>query len=118
MSEHEPTFGERLQAWRTEQSIGRRAIQQKTGMSLGYLHEIENDRYLPSEAHVRAIADALGQPAEAMVFERNKAFFAEKGLDPEAAARLYELGELSASERQRLTQLLAELAALRHMPDL
>jgi transcriptional regulator with XRE-family HTH domain len=99
------SFGEYLVALREERGVSRRKLNERTGLSLSYLHEVERGDYLPGPKNLRKIAKALGTSADDLIRERDRIEFERMGLDSEATLLLKEMGELSDDERERITRL-------------
>lgn len=54
-----PKVGGAIRRWRTERGLTLSAVAQRSGLNLGYLSQIENDKASPSLDALAAIADAL-----------------------------------------------------------
>lgn len=61
------TFGEELKDARESRGIGRTKLGELTGLSLSYLHYIENDRVLPGPDNLKKIAKAINKASKQKV---------------------------------------------------
>ena len=52
-----------MRRWRTERGLTLAAVAERSGLNVGYLSQIENDKASPSLDALAAVADALGVPA-------------------------------------------------------
>lgn len=107
------SFGQYLVACREERGISRRKLNELSGLSLSYLHEIETGQYLPGPDNLKKIAKALRIDEEALLRERDMVELGRMGLDPEAALQLKQLGPLSHSERQKFARWFRGVQASR-----
>lgn len=57
------TFGETLIDFRERHGVGRRRLHELTGLSLSYLHYIENDRVLPGHDNLEKLAKGISDHA-------------------------------------------------------
>ena len=58
-----PAVGIQIKRWRTERSLTLANVAERSGLNVGYLSQIENDKASPSLQCLAAIADALEVPA-------------------------------------------------------
>jgi transcriptional regulator with XRE-family HTH domain len=107
------TFGDYLISIREERDVSRRKLNELTGLSLSYLHEIETDRYLPGPDNLRKIAKALRFDVDELLRARDRIEFERMGLDPDATLMLKEMGELTDDERRRLVRLYRRIKSER-----
>lgn len=110
------SLGAHLVGLRERRDIGRKELARKTGLSLSYLHYVENDRTIPGLDKLELIAKRLGlSPAEkgALVEERQIAELRRLGVArPEVTILLNRLGDrISEEDYQRLLTEIAELAS-------
>jgi transcriptional regulator with XRE-family HTH domain len=106
-------FGRYLVELREKHGVSRRRLNEMTGLSLSYLHEIEKGNYLPGPENLRKIAVALGEDPEQLLRERDRVQFERLGLDPELSLLLKEAGELSDDERSTLLRTYRNVLARR-----
>ncbi len=106
-------FGARLVALRTERDVGRRKLKDLTGLSLSYLHEIENNVYLPSHERLEVIADALGikgADRKQLLADRERAELARLGFDEaDVTLLLKEAGPLTDDARAKIVDVLNDV---------
>lgn len=109
----EQDLGATLIALRTERDIGRRKLKDLTGLSLSYLHEIENNVYLPSRERLELIADALkikGSEREQLLSDRDRAELKKLGFeDADVTLLLKEAGPLTDEAREKIMQVLSDV---------
>lgn len=105
-------YGRYLVELRESYGCSRRRLNERTGISLSYLHEIEKGDYLPGHENLRRIARALVEDeagaerlAAEMIAERDRVEYQRMGLDPDVTLLAKEVGELSDEERKRFTRL-------------
>ncbi len=55
--------GAQVRRWRAERGLTLAAVAERSGLNIGYLSQIENDKASPSLDTLAAVADALGVPA-------------------------------------------------------
>ncbi len=55
--------GREVRRWRTERALTLAAVAERSGLNIGYLSQIENDKATPSLDALAALADALEVPA-------------------------------------------------------
>jgi transcriptional regulator with XRE-family HTH domain len=55
--------GRQVRRWRTERGLTLTAVAERSGLNVGYLSQIENDKASPSLACLASLADALDVPA-------------------------------------------------------
>ena len=58
-----PAVGVQIRRWRTERGLTLANVADRSGLNIGYLSQIENDKASPSLACLTSIADALEVPA-------------------------------------------------------
>ena len=58
-----PAVGVQIKRWRTERGLTLANVAERSGLNVGYLSQIENDKASPSLACLASIADALEVPA-------------------------------------------------------
>ncbi len=58
-----PAVGVQIKRWRTERGLTLANVAERSGLNLGYLSQIENDKASPSLQGLASIADALDVPA-------------------------------------------------------
>ena len=58
-----PAVGVQIKRWRTERALTLANVAERSGLNVGYLSQIENDKASPSLGCLMAIADALEVPA-------------------------------------------------------
>ena len=58
-----PAVGVQIKRWRTERGLTLANVAERSGLNVGYLSQIENDKASPSLGCLMAIADALEVPA-------------------------------------------------------
>ena len=61
-SARRPRVGPAIRRWRTERGLTLSAVAARSGLNLGYLSQIENDKASPSLDALAAIAEALAVP--------------------------------------------------------
>src|SRR5688500_2584333 len=54
--------GAQVRRWRAERGLTLAGIAERTGLNIGYLSQIENDKALPSLTCLASLADALEVP--------------------------------------------------------
>lgn len=64
-----PAVGIQIKRWRTERGLTLAKVAERSGLNLGYLSQIENDKASPSLQCLASIADALGVPAAWFLIE-------------------------------------------------
>ena len=57
-----PAVGVQVKRWRTERALTLANVAERTGLNVGYLSQIENDKASPSLACLAALGDALDVP--------------------------------------------------------
>jgi len=57
-----PAVGRQVRRWRSERRLTLARVAERTGLNVGYLSQIENDKASPSLGCLAAIADALEVP--------------------------------------------------------
>jgi transcriptional regulator with XRE-family HTH domain len=57
-----PAVGAQVKRWRRERGLTLAAVAERSGLNLGYLSQIENDKASPSLACLASIGDALDVP--------------------------------------------------------
>jgi transcriptional regulator with XRE-family HTH domain len=57
-----PAVGAQVRRWRAERGLRLAGVAEKTGLNIGYLSQIENDKAQPSLSCLASIADALEVP--------------------------------------------------------
>jgi transcriptional regulator with XRE-family HTH domain len=57
-----PAVGSQIRRWRSERGLTLAAVAERSGLNVGYLSQIENDKASPSLACLAAVGDALGVP--------------------------------------------------------
>ena len=57
-----PAVGAQVRRWRAERGLRLAGVAEKTGLNIGYLSQIENDKAQPSLTCLASIADALEVP--------------------------------------------------------
>ena len=58
-----PAVGVQIKRWRTERGLTLANVAERSGLNVGYLSQIENDKASPSLGCLASIADALEVPA-------------------------------------------------------
>ncbi len=58
-----PAVGVQIKRWRTERGLTLANVAERSGLNVGYLSQIENDKASPSLQCLASIADALDVPA-------------------------------------------------------
>jgi transcriptional regulator with XRE-family HTH domain len=58
-----PAVGVQIKRWRTERGMTLANVAERSGLNVGYLSQIENDKASPSLSCLTSIADALAVPA-------------------------------------------------------
>ncbi len=58
-----PAVGVQIRRWRTERGLTLANVAERSGLNIGYLSQIENDKASPSLTCLASIADALEVPA-------------------------------------------------------
>ncbi len=108
-------FGRHLVEAREGKGVGRRELNKRSGLSLSYLHEVENDVYLPSPEKLKLIADALklrGDARRELFRAREEAELERLGFsDTDVTLLLKETGPLNEDARQRIVEILADVRA-------
>jgi transcriptional regulator with XRE-family HTH domain len=61
--------GRPVRRWRTDRGLTLAALAERSGLNLGYLSQIENDKAAPSLDALGALADALEIPAAWLLFD-------------------------------------------------
>ncbi|SMC17312.1 Helix-turn-helix domain-containing protein [Clostridium acidisoli DSM 12555] len=64
-------ISKKLRAFRTEQKLTLKELSEKSGISLSFISDIENDRRTPSIEKLKTLASALGVPASEFLEESN-----------------------------------------------
>jgi transcriptional regulator with XRE-family HTH domain len=106
------SFGEYLVGLREDRGVSRRKLHERSGLSLSYLHQIENGNFLPGPDNLHKIADALpGVNADDLIRRRDAIELERMGFDSEATLLLKEMGDLSDKERQRIIRLYRRIRA-------
>jgi transcriptional regulator with XRE-family HTH domain len=59
---HPPAVGRQVRRWRAERGLTLARVAESTGLNVGYLSQIENDKASPSLACLSALAGALDVP--------------------------------------------------------
>ena len=57
-----PAVGAQIKRWRTERGLTLAAVAERSGLNVGYLSQIENDKASPSLSCLAAVGDALNVP--------------------------------------------------------
>ena len=57
-----PAVGAQVKRWRRERGLTLAAVAERSGLNVGYLSQIENDKASPSLACLASVGDALGVP--------------------------------------------------------
>ena len=57
-----PAVGVQIKKWRTERGLTLASVAERSGLNVGYLSQIENDKASPSLACLASIGDALDVP--------------------------------------------------------
>ena len=57
-----PAVGAQVKRWRSERSLTLANVAERSGLNIGYLSQIENDKASPSLACLASISDALDVP--------------------------------------------------------
>src|SRR4249919_2147963 len=57
-----PAVGAQVKRWRTDRGMTLATVAERTGLNVGYLSQIENDKASPSLACLASIGDALEVP--------------------------------------------------------
>jgi transcriptional regulator with XRE-family HTH domain len=57
-----PAVGAQVKRWRTERGLTLANVAERSGLNIGYLSQIENDKALPSLTCLASIGDALDVP--------------------------------------------------------
>ena len=86
----EESFGATIRKLMAETGITYRALADKTGLSAGYLnHVVHGNRPVPSNAHIKSLAKALGVEPEHFLEYRVRAITSRLEKMPELVDRLY-----------------------------
>jgi transcriptional regulator with XRE-family HTH domain len=64
-----PAVGRQVRAWRTDRGLTLAQVAQRTGLNIGYLSQIENDKASPSLDALATLADALDVPISWFLIE-------------------------------------------------
>ncbi len=64
-----PAVGVQIKRWRTERGLTLANVAERSGLNVGYLSQIENDKASPSLQCLSAIADSLDVPAAWFLIE-------------------------------------------------
>lgn len=81
------TFGQTLIDFRERYGVGRKRLHELTGISLSYLHYIENDRVLPGHENLEKIAKGISDhtgkqvSAKPLIRERDRIELSRLGFD-------------------------------------
>jgi transcriptional regulator with XRE-family HTH domain len=57
-----PAVGPQVRRWRTERGLTLAGVAERTGLNIGYLSQIENDKAVPSIGCLTTLSDALEVP--------------------------------------------------------
>lgn len=57
-----PAVGAQVKRWRTERGLTLAAVAERSGLNVGYLSQIENDKASPSLTCLASLGDALDVP--------------------------------------------------------
>ena len=57
-----PAVGAQVKRWRTERGLTLAVVAERSGLNVGYLSQIENDKASPSLSCLAAMSDALNVP--------------------------------------------------------
>jgi transcriptional regulator with XRE-family HTH domain len=57
-----PAVGSQVRRWRTERGLTLAGVAERTGLNIGYLSQIENDKAVPSVGCLTSLSDALDVP--------------------------------------------------------
>jgi transcriptional regulator with XRE-family HTH domain len=57
-----PAVGPQVRRWRTERGLTLAGVAERTGLNIGYLSQIENDKAVPSIGCLTTLSDALDVP--------------------------------------------------------
>jgi transcriptional regulator with XRE-family HTH domain len=116
MANREDTLGDRIRIGRARRRITLRGLASATGKSASYMSDIENDRRIPSEEVLRAIAGALLLDVDELLaaagrFGENADRYLRR--NPEAGILFRRLSERNVSP-DVITRLLEETPELRN----
>lgn len=109
------TFGQHLIELRKQHDVGRKRLHELSGLSLSYLHYIENDQVLPGPDNLRKIAKAIEEAsrtpvsAEELIRERDRVELERMGFDANKAhltLLLKERGPLDDSARATIEKAI------------
>ena len=109
------TFGQTLIEFREQYGIGRKRLHELTGLSLSYLHYIENDRVLPGHDNLKKIAKGVAKDsgkrvsARDLIRERDRVELSRLGLDrnkAELTLLLKEGGPVSDAARKQIEETI------------
>jgi transcriptional regulator with XRE-family HTH domain len=64
-----PAVGVQVRRWRTERGLTLAGVAERTGLNIGYLSQIENDKAQPSLTCLASLADALEVPISWFLLE-------------------------------------------------
>jgi len=64
-----PAVGKQVHRWRTERGLTLARVAERTGLNIGYLSQIENDKAQPSLTCLATLADALEVPISWFLLE-------------------------------------------------
>ncbi len=64
-----PVVGRQVRRWRAERGLTLAGVAERSGLNVGYLSQIENDKASPSLACLASIADALDVPIAWFFFD-------------------------------------------------
>jgi transcriptional regulator with XRE-family HTH domain len=64
-----PAVGRQVRAWRTDRRLTLAQVAERTGLNIGYLSQIENDKASPSLDALAALAEALDVPISWFLIE-------------------------------------------------
>ena len=67
-----PAVGRQVRRWRTERGLTLARVADSTGLNVGYLSQIENDKASPSLACLSALAGALDVPIAWFLVDENR----------------------------------------------
>src|SRR5215210_857244 len=67
-----PAVGRQVRRWRAERGLTLARVAESTGLNVGYLSQIENDKASPSLACLSALASALDVPIAWFLVDENR----------------------------------------------
>jgi len=106
------SIGTEIAKIRTDAGWSQARLAKETGLSSSYIFYVENDEVLPSAEKIREMLEPFHLDPEPLVRMRDELELDRLNLDAPTIVRLKEeFGELSASEREAVVDLLRGLRA-------